>query len=540
MPNVNLSPYTAESEAIANRMRMAQLIGQQSMQPMEMPQQPGARFSPYQGLAKMLQAYTSVIGQEKALEQQKELQNRIGTEATDWIANYSSGIKGTPNTPEQTYKPGEADYREMGMMGKDLQVNPQGMAVEPAQMGIPTRARTAEEQQAYLGQGMKNPLTSAMASALLSKNIENQNFQNILKSAGMGNAPTAPMGGASAAPTGGMQPIGGGITGNINPNILAMSGDPRAIELAKYLSSQNKIKNFDVEIIDKVPTRVGLTESGNKTIIGPVEQALSPDTAARLKQEKEQADRAFTQLSANQKATLANDAARLNISAQTLFFDTGIKAGGGTFVNPFAQPPAQPNVAPTQPPVVPTQPNAQRPPVAGAVPTSAPVNAPTGGAYTPLSQLSPKAQQQMAMESMQAQQKKERGMQGIGETIDQAKNILQGKTFNEKGEQVKAPLPTQSYGGVATDFISGIFGGSPKGSAEADRLKVLGGSLVMAMPRMEGPQSDRDVSLYREMAGQVGDSSLSVARRLAALDQVEKLYRKYDKTSVENLLEKYK
>jgi hypothetical protein len=146
----------------------------------------------------------------------------------------------------------------------------------------------------------------------------------------------------------------------------------------------------------------------------------------------------------------------------------------------------------------------------------------------------------MAMESMQAQQKKERGMQGIGETIDQAKNILQGKTFNEKGEQVKAPLPTQSYGGVATDFISGIFGGSPKGSAEADRLKVLGGSLVMAMPRMEGPQSDRDVSLYREMAGQVGDSSLSVARRLAALDQVEKLYRKYDKTSVENLLEKYK
>jgi hypothetical protein len=188
---------------------------------------------------------------------------------------------------------------------------------------------------------------------------------------------------------------------------------------------------------------------------------------------------------------------------------------------------------------VPTQPNAQRPPVAGAVPTSAPVNAPTGG-YTPLSQLSPKAQQQMAMESMQAQQKKERGMQGIGETIDQAKNILQGKTFNEKGEQVKAPLPTQSYGGVATDFVSGIFGGSPKGSAEADRLKVLGGSLVMAMPRMEGPQSDRDVSLYREMAGQVGDSTLSVARRLAALDQVEKLYRKYDKTSVENLLEKYK
>jgi hypothetical protein len=394
MPNVNLSPYTAESEAIANRMRMAQLIGQQSMQPMEMPQQPGAKFSPYQGLAKMMQAYVSVLGQEKALEQQKELQNKIGTEATDWIANYSSGIKGTPNTPEQTYKPGEADYREMGMMGKDLQVNPQGMAVEPAQAGIPTRARTPEEQQAYLGQGMRNPLTSAMASALLSKNIENQNFQNILKSAGMGNAPTAPMGGASAAPTGGMQPIGGGITGNINPNILAMSGDPRAIELAKYLSGQNKIKNFEVEIINKVPTRVGLTESGNKIIIGPVEQALSPDTAARLKQEKEISDRAFTQLSAKDKADLADKAIGRNISAQQLFFDTGIRVGGGTFVNPLAQPT---NAPPAQP-----APNAPRP--AGALtPTSAPVNAPVAGApvanapptstspYTPFSNLNAQA-----------------------------------------------------------------------------------------------------------------------------------------------------
>jgi hypothetical protein len=367
---------------------MAQLLGQQALQPVEVPQQAGVRASPYMGLAKMLQGYMAGSEEKAAREDQRNLVNRVGTEATDWIANYG-GIKGTPNTPEQTYKPSEADYREMGMMGKDLQVNPQGMAVEPAQMGVPTRARTQEEQQAYLGQGMRNPLTSAMASALLSKNIENQNFQNILKSAGMGNAPTAPMGGASAAPTGGMQPIGGGITGNINPNILAMSGDPRAIELAKYLSGQNKIKNFDVEIIDKVPTRVGLTESGNKIIIGPVEQALSPDTAARLKQEKEISDRAFNQLSAKDKADLADKAIGRNISAQQLFFDTGIKAGGGSFVNPLAQPTNAPPM---------------RPPVAGAVaPTSAPVagasvNAPVAGAqggYTPLSQLSPKALQEI-------------------------------------------------------------------------------------------------------------------------------------------------
>lgn len=460
MPDINLNPFTAESAAIQRRLQMAQALGQQALQPMDLPQQAGVRASPYAGLAKILQAYNAAQAEKSATQEYKDLAERYQT----------------------------SNRAEMGSFLEAMQGTPQKELAGPAPEGAPTGVSPEGVQGGYIQPAQAPDRQRAMALAL----------------------------------------------GSQNPTLQGAGG-----AMLSSMMTPDKIKDFQVEIINGVPNRVGLTDQGKKVVLGPVEQAISPDTAARLKQDKEQADRAFSQLSAKDRATLANDAARLNVSAQQLFFDTGIKAGGGAFVNPLAQPPAQPNVAPNAPPVVPTQPNAQRPPVAGAVPTSAPVNAPTGG-YTPLSQLSPKAQQQMAMESMQAQQKKERGMQGIGETIDQAKNILQGKTFNEKGEQVKAPLPTQSYGGVATDFVSGIFGGSPKGSAEADRLKVLGGSLVMAMPRMEGPQSDRDVSLYREMAGQVGDSTLSVARRLAALDQVEKLYRKYDKTSVENLLEKYK
>ena len=462
MPDINLNPYTAESAAIQRRLQMAQLLGQQALQPVDVPQQAGVRASPYMGLAKMLQGYMAGSEEKSALEAYKDLAERYQTGNRAEMGSFLEAMQGTP--------------------AKEL--------AGPAPQGAPTGVSPEGMQGGYIQPEQKPDRTRAMALALGSQNPA-------------------------------LQSAGGAMLGQ--------------------MFAQDKIKDFKVELVGEKTHRIGYTETGKRIDLGPITESVSPDTAARLKQDKEQADRAFSQLSAKDKATLANDAARLNISAQQLFFDTGIKAGGGSFVNPFAQPPAQPNVAPNAPPVVPTQPNAQRPPVAGAVPTSAPP--PVAGApsaYTPLSQLSPKAQQQMAMESMQAQQKKERGMQGIGETIDQAKNILQGKTFNEKGEQVKAPLPTQSYGGVATDFISGIFGGSPKGSAEADRLKVLGGSLVMAMPRMEGPQSDRDVSLYREMAGQVGDSSLSVARRLAALDQVEKLYRKYDKTSVDNLLEKYK
>jgi hypothetical protein len=163
--------------------------------------------------------------------------------------------------------------------------------------------------------------------------------------------------------------------------------------------AQDKIKDLKTELVGNKTHRIGYTETGKRIDLGEITESVSPDTAARLKQDKELSDRAFSQLSTKDKAQLDMEAKRLNISAQQLFFDTGIKAGGGSFVNPFAQPPvpnAQPNVAPTQPPVVPAQPIAPRPPVAGAVPTSAPVNAPTGGAYTPLSQLSPKAQQEVA------------------------------------------------------------------------------------------------------------------------------------------------
>ena len=247
MPDVNLNPYTAENAAIQRRLQMAQMLSQEAMQPIQLPQQAGVKVSHLAGLAKVLQAYNAGQMEKSALEQQQNMIDRTGTQASDWIENYS-GIKGTPNTPQQIYTPGSGDYRDMGMMGKDLQVDSQGQAIQPAQAGVPTRQRTPEEQQAYLAQGMRNPLTSAMASALLSKNIENQDFQNVLRSAGMGNAPSAPntpmggnapMGGApSGAPTGGMQPTGGGVTGNLNPDVLAMSGNPRAMELAKFIKPE--------------------------------------------------------------------------------------------------------------------------------------------------------------------------------------------------------------------------------------------------------------------------------------------------------------
>lgn len=90
-----------------------------------------------------------------------------------------------------------------------------------------------------------------------------------------------------------------------------------------------------------------------------------------------------------------------------------------------------------------------------------------------------------------------------------------------------AQLPTQSGVGSVVDRVGNFFGISPAGAPEAARLKVVGGNLTSLVPRFEGPQSDRDTQAYREMAGQIGDETIPVPQRLAALKQVETLINGY-------------
>jgi len=115
--------------------------------------------------------------------------------------------------------------------------------------------------------------------------------------------------------------------------------------------------------------------------------------------------------------------------------------------------------------------------------------------------------------------KRQFNMQGIGATIQEAENLLTNK----------AKPPTGSGVGTAMDYAASMIGASPAGSIEAQQLKAIGGALTAKMPRMEGPQSDRDTQLYKEMAGMVGNSMLPVDRRVAALEKVKDLWSKYER-----------
>lgn len=89
---------------------------------------------------------------------------------------------------------------------------------------------------------------------------------------------------------------------------------------------------------------------------------------------------------------------------------------------------------------------------------------------------------------------------------------------------------TGSYAGMAFDKAYQFMGGATKGAEAIAKLRVLEGQLMMNQPRMEGPQSDKDVALYRQMAGQIGDPSVPAKIKSAALDQIEKLNSKYATT----------
>lgn len=89
------------------------------------------------------------------------------------------------------------------------------------------------------------------------------------------------------------------------------------------------------------------------------------------------------------------------------------------------------------------------------------------------------------------------------------------------------PTATGSYGGVAVDQVNRVFGRATEGAKTTAKLQAIEGALVSKMPKMSGPQSDKDVALYKQMAGVVGDPTVPVEQRQSALDTIEEIQTRY-------------
>jgi len=84
-----------------------------------------------------------------------------------------------------------------------------------------------------------------------------------------------------------------------------------------------------------------------------------------------------------------------------------------------------------------------------------------------------------------------------------------------------------SYLGAAANQAGRVFGLDTDATKAQAQLDVLSGSLVSKMPKMSGPQSDKDVALYRSMAGNLNDPTLPSSAKQAAMKTLRMLNEKY-------------
>ncbi len=123
-----------------------------------------------------------------------------------------------------------------------------------------------------------------------------------------------------------------------------------------------------------------------------------------------------------------------------------------------------------------------------------------------------------------------RGKAEAEATASEEKKALGAQNSLNIMKLARNQLPNATGSGAGSLMNRGKeFVGKSDDSTKANKqLKLYSGWLVSNVPRMEGPQSDFDVMNYKSMAADVGNEALPIEDRLAALDGLEQIYKKYE------------
>jgi hypothetical protein len=264
--NFNLpSPYQSEMADIARRQKMAEIMQQQAFQPAETFSYNGiqARTSPLTGIAKALQGYMAAKTQKDLIGEQKALGEKAQRESASDFATlfgHMQGQEAKPVRPPATAIDDQGNFNEM----------------LPA---VPARAPGTVDPSILAA--LRDPQAKQLAMSQLLAQMRPQ-------------APIAVKEGETLF-------------------------DPRTGKTIFSQPKADKIKETQILMGDDgVPTLFGITESGERKNLGTAQRVVSPDTQARLTQERTLADRAFNSLSAAQQQQARQDAQRLGISLEDL------------------------------------------------------------------------------------------------------------------------------------------------------------------------------------------------------------------------------
>lgn len=446
------NPYQLQQQELDRRQKMAEILQQQAFDPIQVGSYQGiqAPISPVQGLAKVLQMYLANKNQEGLKSEQKALGEQYRADTSADIQRLIQGLQGKAATPEMRQEPTARDFEDNPNLASTF------AQMQPDQQ----RAMTMPAMPARAAGTIDPSLISEFKTPGMQQQAANMYMSQL--------APKAPLilkeGEIAYNPTTYAEMFKGGTKspfGNVNP----ASFTPASLKAF----SEGGGKDFSI-LVPAVgaDTQARLTQ----------EASLSAD---RLKQEREISDRAFNGLSASQKASLANEGARIGISAADLYFNTGIKAGGvPNMAQPMAQPVAQPMAQPLAQPAMqaPMQPQAR------------PVAPPVAPNLALAAALSPRAQQEVQIAQMKNQQE---AAQGLPQVMQQGQTLIStiDQMIGAKDAQGKVIIPEhkglKDVVGTTIPFEYKPFqGGTVGADFKAMYDQVKGGAFLEAVQRMKG------------------------------------------------------
>ena len=496
------TPYDKELSAIARRERMAQIMQQQALQPFEISSYQGiqAPISPLQPLAKALQMYAAVTAGDRSDDARAALGQRMQTEAAAQIA----GLEGTPAQPAIAPTPGTS-FTPMGADFEDnpnLPVTPAGqveVAGTPGRPAIPAMPLSEADRRRRLIEIMQgnNPYAAPVAKVM---------FEDLQKSA------TGPLAEYKL----------------YVDQTKAAGGTPLSIDQYKTRQAQasRSVTNVNMPagapitaMVDGQLRYVQIGKGGEKIVMEGImppanELPIQRLMALRDTLPTDSPDRKVVEGLIEKEAT------------QSFGANSTIEGPSGTRQAMPAPEPGTVNV------LIDGKPTAM--PIAQARELNAKFKGAEAGAveearanFEFVTAPDPKnpAQKILVPKSRVAAQ----SASGSPVVAEVDKKVAQGQSMIELAQLAQELLPSATSGAIsylatmATDAA-----GIPTNKSAADgQLKVISAQLVSNVPRMEGPQSDADVKLYRQAAADVANGNIPYQTRIKSLNTIIKLNQKY-------------
>jgi hypothetical protein len=478
---------------------MAQIMQQQALQPLEINSFQGfqAPISPLQGLAKALQMYAGITAGDKADQSRAEIGKRMQTDAAQQIA----GLEGTPAQPAIAPTPGTS----FTPMGADFEDNPNlpiaasgdvEVAGSPGRPAIPAMPLSSEQKKQRLIQILSggNPYSAPVAKIM---------FEDLQKGA------TGPLAEYNLA-------VQQGYKGTINDYKTEQARASRSVTNVNMPTSmapmyvRNRITG-KFEFVQ--PDNRGKFDMSNYEP-APTELPIQRLIAVRDSLPTDSPDRKVIEQLIEKEATQS--------------FGANATIQGPTGTRQAMPPPESGSVNV----IIDGKPTAM--PIAQAKELNAQYKGAEAGAiekakseYEFVTVPDPKnPAQKILMPKSQVSTQSSGGNPVVAE-VD--KKVAQGQSMIELAQRAQAILPSATSGAIsnlatmATDAA-----GIPTNKSAADgQLRVIGAQLVSNVPRMEGPQSDADVKLYKQAAADVANANIPYQTRIKSLNTIIDLNQKY-------------